>query len=139
MRQSVRTQIDRHLSVRILPYLHAGAHKVRPQTALGQLKSPPDPGHRVVVADHAFLDHAQDVAPRPFAVGDERRALLLRANRKLPVVFTLVVILQPNVRSLDRPDTGQAQLLRQPVPRLRGGRLCSVRKARSERPLASGE
>jgi hypothetical protein len=100
--------------LRVLTRQHLGAHKVRPQAALGQLQPPGRPGHRVVVAHHPLLGHAQDAAPRPIPVEHERRALLLRRNRKLPIVLRLV-IREPRVRHLDPVDPRHSQLLRQAV------------------------
>lgn len=116
--------------------VHPCPHKVRTQAALRQLQTAATPGHRVVVANHALLDHAQDVTPRPLPVGHERRALLRRRNGELPVVLGLVVILEPGVRRLDCRDAGQPRLLRQQRPEQPPGNSL-IRKPTTSHSMAS--
>jgi hypothetical protein len=46
---------------------------VRTQAALRQLQTLATPGHRIVVSDHALLNHAQDVIPWIREIEEEGR------------------------------------------------------------------
>ena len=114
-RQSMRAKEHAHGTIGILMHPHHGLDEVGPEPAFRQLQPPTAPCDGIVVGDGSLFDHAQRLAPSLVPVGNERRAFLLGLDRKRRVMLGDVMRFQPRVGGLDRPDSGEPQVLRQPA------------------------
>src|SRR6266568_2340824 len=110
----VRPVDDRHPPVQVFtdpdPATGQGASPARPL----QLPHPSGQSHRVVVSDHALMLHREDPIQVPAPHRHESMPALRRRSRELTVHLRDCSLAQEPVRFLQRPNPGQAQLLRQP-------------------------
>ena len=116
---------------------HPRSDEVVAERARWDLQGQAAVAHAVVVADHPFLLHAEDVGVGAGAIGDEPGLRLLGRDREAGVMLGQVSHPDELVGGLDRGDAGERQL---PGAGNRGTRRSwRVPNARSERPRASGE
>jgi hypothetical protein len=74
-----------HRAVGVFVDADGGLYEARSQRAFGNLQTATIPGHGVVVANLAFLLHAQDLPIGAIAIGDKHRAVLLGFGRAITV------------------------------------------------------
>ena len=118
-------------AVGVIVDAHLGADVVRPDRARRNLQAPAVVTDRVVVAHLTLLLNAQDVGEDRRIDGDEGGPRLLGGNREAGVVRRQINLRRKRLAASTQVIPASASSF--------GSRSCSVRKARSQRPRASGE
>src|SRR5438477_1555992 len=113
--QTVRPEEDGKRAIGIFVDAHRRFDKMRSQWARWDLQTERSPFDGVVMADLAGLLDAEDLAPSAGGVGNESRAGLLGDGGELRVVGGNVDLGEPAVGQLNPGDSGERQLLRQPI------------------------
>jgi hypothetical protein len=89
--------------------------EMRPHRAFGDLELERPVGDAIVIADLALLLHAQDLVEVDAGDGREGRAFAGRQNREMGVMGRKIDPADEGVGRLDCGDSGEFELLRQPV------------------------